>query len=80
MRAKRYYKRDIARALDSARGCERGLTGFEILLYGWRVKHKMTSETIRRREWLTYAEVDDFSRYVGVDLRQTGKLPPKSGK
>ena len=68
--SRRFFKDDVARELDEARGYPRGMEGFEILLYGWRQKHKMKSKTIFNRDWMTYAEVESFGLYVGVDLRK----------
>ena len=61
--------------LERAIHSDVGLKGLNILLYGWMTKHgRCTRSQLCMREkadgeaWLSLAEAEHFSNYVGYDL------------
>lgn len=64
-------KAELARRLDAALGEPVGMTGLNILLYGWKKKRKYGTrylDALKHRDWLYIVEVMDLSEYAQYDL------------
>jgi hypothetical protein len=70
----RYYFTQLEATLELAIHCDVGTEGVEILIHGWIRKGGINRETLRTRRkrdgesWLSYFEVQEFSKYAGYDL------------
>ena len=64
-------KEELAQRLDAALGEPVGITGLNILLYGWkRFRHYGAKycHALEARNWLYIVEVIDLSDYAQYDL------------
>lgn len=59
----------LAEQLNRAIGTNSGLTGLNILIYGWTRKDPQLRTNISHRSWLYGYEVKELSAYAGYDLR-----------
>ena len=65
----------ICSRLERAIHADVGMTGLDILIYGWIAKHgRCSNQQLRQRKkadgvrWLSLSEARSFSRYAGYDL------------
>ena len=71
---RKYYFDDIVRRLEMYLHADVGYPGFKVLLYGWRIKHKLPVWQFVGRDYLNEWEVHSFSRYAGYDLSEDPKI------
>ncbi|MBR1878215.1 MAG: hypothetical protein IJ814_04320 [Paludibacteraceae bacterium] len=64
----RFKKTQLVQVLERHVGAPVGMRGLNILVYGWRRKHRFTDTAIYQRDYLTYPETESLSVYAGYDL------------
>ncbi len=80
---KRISKEELAARLERAIGAKVGMTGLNILLYGWKKFRKYGArylDALKHREWLYITEVMDLSEYAGYDLTISEPNPLYDGE
>jgi hypothetical protein len=69
----RITKTELVARLEKALQHPVGMTGLNILLFGWKKFRRYGLKycnALKHRDWLYIVEVQDFSAYVGYDLTQ----------
>ena len=69
----RITKTELVTRLEKALQHPVGMTGLNILLFGWKKFRRYGLKycnALKHRDWLYIVEVQDFSTYVGYDLTQ----------
>ena len=67
---KKYYFYSIMTCLEKAIQYPVEFRDLQILIYGWRVKHRLPVYHFYGRNYMTEPEIRSFSRYAGYDLSQ----------
>ncbi len=67
---KKYYFYSIMTCLEKAIQYHVEFRDLQILIYGWRVKHRLPVYHFYGRNYMTEPEIRSFSRYAGYDLSQ----------
>ena len=67
---KKYYFSYIIARLGQCINYHVDFRDLQILIYGWRVKHRLSVYHFYGRNYMTEPEIRSFSAYAGYDLAQ----------